>query len=189
MKNRTTAVILFACAIAVLPRLISSPLPWNFSALAATALLCGAVVKRPLVAILIALSCRLVTDSIIQAKTGYGFYPSAAFDYAAYAMICLIGRTVSPKKWPSILGGGLAAAVTFFLVSNFGVWCVTGEQVVHGYSNDLRGLMDCYLKGIPFARGTFLGDILMSCGLFGIWNLVSETAAAPATTPAVAREE
>jgi hypothetical protein len=179
MKRPQVLMILCCCLVAILPRLFSTPLPWNFSPLAALALLCGATLQRPWLAILIPLACRIATDLLIETRTGYGFYPSVAFDYAAYALISSLGRFVQPKQWFSVLSGGVTAAVLFFLVSNFGVWCVTGEQVLHGYSNDLSGLLLCYQKGIPFAQGTFIGDILFSGAFFSIWNLLSVPAAVP----------
>jgi hypothetical protein len=177
MKHATTFVIAICCAVAVFPRLLQTPLPWNFSALAGLALLCGSVIRRPWLAVLIPLGCRIATDLVIEGRTGYGLYPSIAFDYAAYGLIVGLGRMVQPRKWWSVLGSGIASAVIFFLVSNFGVWAVTGEQVLHGYSNDFRGLMECYLKGIPFARGTFAGDVIFSCAFFGVWALAANQVA------------
>jgi hypothetical protein len=60
----------------------------------------------------------------------------------------------------------LAATITsiavFFLVSNFGVWL---GSTFHLQTFD--GLITCYAAGIPFLKGTFLGDVVYCGVLFG----------------------
>ncbi|MEJ7591720.1 MAG: DUF6580 family putative transport protein [Planctomycetaceae bacterium] len=61
--------------------------------------------------------CRALTDGIIEAKTGHGFYGSWP-DYAAYVAIFAMGRWIQPKHIQAAIGTGLLAAVAFFLISN-----------------------------------------------------------------------
>lgn len=179
--NKPLIVILVASLTAVALRIVPMPLDYNFSALGALALLCGALLKRPLPAIAIVLGCRLITDFWIQSKTGYGFYQSMAFDYAAYALVCGLGMVIAPRNPLAVMAGGVGAGLTFFLVSNFGVWFLSAD---HDYARSVAGLLSCYVKGLPFARGTFFGDILFSGVFFGIHALVTKpvTVEAPATT-------
>ena len=70
--------------------------------------------------------------------------------------------------------GGLTAAqsgVLFFLISNTGAWCLplNGQYL---YPQTLSGYWQCLVNGLPFARGTLAGDILLTPVLFHVANLV-----------------
>ncbi len=167
MPHSRTLVIVAACVVAVLLRVIDNPVA-NLSALGALALLCGSVLRHP-AAVLIPLGVRAMTDAIIEVRTGYGFYESWWFEYSAYALTFVVGRFLLSRSYSSILAGSLAAAVVFFLVSNFGVWFAWPAT----YPHTLAGLAECYAKAIPFARGTFAGDIGFSLIFFAVWNTLA----------------
>ena len=57
------------------------------------------------------------------------------------------------RSWLRIAGAGLASAVVFFLVSNFGVWATGGGTY---YPHNAAGLIDCYVQAIPFFRNTLV---------------------------------
>jgi hypothetical protein len=170
MKKSHVIIVSVAALIAIALRLVDRP-TLNFSALGALALFCGAVVRPGWLGLAVVLGCRLITDVVLQMKTGYGFYGSMAFDYAAYMAVFALGTLVSSRHWGQIVGGALGAALTFFVVSNLGVWLME-----HGgtrlYPLTLSGLVECYTNAIPFARGTFTGDILFSLLFFGSLHLV-----------------
>lgn len=178
LMKKSTIVILIACVTAVLLRIVPLPLAYNFSALGALALLSGSLLKKPLPAIAIVLSCRLLTDICIEVGSGYGFYDGMAFDYTAYALITLWGMTVASRNTRAVLGGAVSAGAIFFLVSNFGVWWLAEE---HHYAANLSGLLKCYVLGLPFAGGTFFGDVLFSCVFFGLYSLVARAEPADST--------
>jgi len=173
--NRTSWILVAAaCMVAVSLRLIDRPY-MNFSALGALAVLCGAVVRPAWLGILILLGCRTLTDVIIEAKTGHGFYGSWMFDYAAYVAIFALGRCILPKHFASAFGTGLLAGAAFFLVSNLGVWCMPYEAGEYLYPRTLTGLTECFINAIPFARGTFLGDIGFTVVFMGAMQLLALT--------------
>lgn len=161
-----------ACAVAVSLRLIDRP-EMNFSALGALAVLCGAVVRPAWVGVLIPLGCRVLTDGIIEAKTSHGFYGSWMFDYAAYVAIFALGRWLQPKSISMAFGTGLLAGAAFFTISNLGVWCMPHEAGEYLYPRTLAGLTNCFLNAIPFARGTFTGDIGFTVVFIGAMQLLS----------------
>ena len=185
MNNCKTSLIVvgIAAAIAVTMRLMNLPY-MNFSALGALAVLCGAIVRPAWLGILIPLGCRLITDCELQRRTGHGFYGSMVFDYAAYAGIFALGRAIQPKNSHVALGTGLLAGLTFFLVSNFGVWCMPHEPGQYLYPHTLSGLRNCFVSALPFARGTFLGDIGFTLAFFSAIQLLAApaTAALPVTS-------
>jgi len=182
--NRTSWIIVAAaCVVAVSLRLIDRPY-MNFSAMGALAVLCGAVVRPAWLGILILLGCRTITDGIIEANTGHGFYGSWMFDYAAYIAIFAIGRWIQPKHIPAAFGTGLLAATVFFLISNLGVWCMPHEAGQYLYPQTLAGLTTCFINAVPFARGTFTGDIGFTVVFIGSMQLMALTMEneAPAST-------
>lgn len=160
MKYSLKALVVLAAAVAIVLRFVPLPID-NFSALGALAVLSGVVVRPMWLAIVVTLTARFISDSLLHYQTGYGFYGSMAFDYVAYALIVLAGRGMSPRSLPGSVGSGFVAAVIFFLVSNTGVWCMplNGQYL---YPQTVAGLMQCLTMGLPFAKGTICGDILMT---------------------------
>jgi hypothetical protein len=172
MNKVSWIVVAAACAVAVSLRLIDRP-EMNFSALGALAVLCGAVVRPAWVGVLIPLGCRVLTDGIIEAKTSHGFYGSWMFDYAAYVAIFALGRWLQPKSISMAFGTGLLAGAAFFTISNLGVWCMPHEAGEYLYPRTLAGLTNCFLNAIPFARGTFTGDIGFTVVFTGAMQLLA----------------
>lgn len=170
MKKSTIILVTVAATLAIGLRLIEGPMH-NFSAMGALAVLCGAVVRPTWLGLLIPLAARLLTDSVLQLQTGHGWYGSILFDYAAYAASFGIGYMIRPQRAVSALGAGLLAAVSFFVVSNVGVWCLPHEGM-YLYPRTLAGLVDCFTQAIPFAKGTFYGDIGFTLAFFGMMNLL-----------------
>jgi hypothetical protein len=178
--KRSTLIVIAASLIAISLRLVNFPV-MNFSALAGLAVLCGSVVRPAWLGVLIPLGCRAFTDCVLEYRTGHGFYGSMVFDYLAYAAIFAIGRTLQPSQMPVALGAGLLAACTFFLISNFGVWCMPHEGQ-YMFPRTLSGLWTCYIMGLPFAKGTFLGDVGFTLAFIGSLKALSVPATRDVTT-------
>lgn len=172
MNKTSWLIVAAACVIAVSMRLVSIPF-MNFSAMGALAILCGAVVRPMWLGLLIPLGCRALTDVVLEAKTGHGFYGSWMFDYAAYATMFALGRLVRPTNGASGFGTGLLAAACFFLISNVGVWCMPQDGGQYLYPRTLAGLVTCFVNAIPFARGTFFGDVGFSVLFFGALQILA----------------
>ena len=188
MNKTTWFVVTAACVIAVSLRLMALPLI-NFSAMGALAILCGAAVRPAWLGLLIPLGCRVLTDCVIESRTGYGFYGSWMFDYAAYVAIFAIGRSLRPSNMLSAFGTGLVAAAAFFLVSNFGVWCMPQDGGQFLYPRTLAGLATCFVNAIPFARGTFAGDVGFSVVFIGALQLLAVTSTSKETATKTASAE
>jgi hypothetical protein len=52
--------------------------------------------------------------------------------------------------------------VTFFLITNFGMWLFSGF-----YPLTSAGLAACYVAAIPFFQNTVAGDLVYAALLFG----------------------
>ena len=167
MKHSQILIIAVACCVSVGLRFLDTPL-LNFSSMVALALLCGSVVRHP-IGFLLPLAVRALTDGLLHWKTGYGFYPdypSWPFDYSAYVLIFFVGRLVVPKRYAAVFGGSIASIAIFFLLSNIGVWLMWADT----YPHTVAGLVDCLVKGLPFARGTILGNLIAAPVFFALWN-------------------
>ena len=55
----------------------------------------------------------------------------------------------------------------FFLITNFGCWI--GSTT---YPQNFAGLMECYVMGIPFLKGTLLSDLFYCGVLFGSFEFI-----------------
>jgi len=89
-----------------------------------------------------------------------------------YLVPCVFGFFLRDKIKPlTVLGAGLGTGLGFFLTSNFAVWAFGNIA----YAKNLSGLIECYIKAIPFARNGIISDVLFSVVFFGIGALVAQT--------------
>ena len=136
-------------------------LPYNFTPVAAIALFGGAMLSNRALGFIAPLAIMLISDLFI------GFHSSMFAVYAALIGVVAIGQVV--RKNPTMLralGGALAGSVLFFLVTNAASWLVLPQ-----YTKDLSGLFNSYVAGIPFFRGTLMGDLLFTSIFFGSYKL------------------
>ena len=156
---------------AVASRLPFFPHPWNFTPVVAALLFFGARGSRrqmwmPL-ALLIASD--LILDKYVYA---YPFSWDLFLTWGWYAAILGLGTLLRPNSKPlRIAGAALTGSVTFFLISNFGVWASTNM-----YPKSFSGLMVCYTAGIPFFRRALEGDMLYTAVMFGLPVIVAAIA-------------
>lgn len=91
-----------------------------------------------------------------------GFYPGFIFTHLGFLSYYLFGQLFQRVKDKKGLKFSLlllpAASLSFFLISNFGVW-------LFWYPRSFEGLLSCYLAALPFYRNTLIGDLFFG-GLF-----------------------
>jgi len=156
------AALLSAIVAAAALRLV--PHPPNFSPIDAMALFSGAYIGRRALAFAAPLGALLLSDLLL------GFYPGMLFQYAAVALIVLLGSfALSRVTVLRLAGAALTSSVLFFAVSNFGVWLLSGM-----YAHTAAGLGACYVAAIPFFQNTTAGDLFYTALLFGGFK-VAET--------------
>ncbi len=170
MKQPIRATLLVVSSLIVFAA-FSRLLPWhNVTAIGAAGLFAAAWFDRRSLALavpLIALYCSdILLNGIFYREYVQGwalFYPGLLWNYAAFAVVVLIGFiTLRKVTAPRVVGSSLLASGTFFLISNFGVWAA-GTM----YPKTAAGLLTCYEMGLPFLRNTVLGDLLFCALLFG----------------------
>ena len=143
-------VITLMISIAAFVRLL--PHPPNFAPIAAMALFGGAHYNKKAFAFAIPLLAILFTDAII------GFYPFAFIVYISLAVIVLLGVVMLKKvSVKNVLLASLTASVSFFVITNFGVWAL-GTL----YPRTAAGLMESYIAAIPFFQNSLIGDLFLA---------------------------
>lgn len=154
------AVLLSAIAAAAALRLV--PHPPNFSPIDAMALFSGAYLGRRAIAFVAPIAALLLSDMVL------GFYHGMATVYATVALIVAIGWWVSSRRTPlRIAAAAVASSVTFFVITNLGMWLFSGF-----YPVTMAGLVACYVAAIPFFQNTVAGDLFYVALLFGGFALV-----------------
>lgn len=155
-----SGVIVAAAAIRLIPP------PPNVTAVGALALLAGATLSSRLMAVLAPLLAMLVSDLAIGQVNGPGFglHRSQLFVYAGFALVALLGRSLQRHRRSPIriVAASLTASVLFFVVTNFGVWLMSGM-----YRLTPAELIRCYVQAIPFFGNTVAGDLAFSMLFFG----------------------
>lgn len=161
-------VVMAIVLLGALSRLL--PHPYNFTPLAAICLFGGAYLQNSRLALGITLSSLLLSDALLH--TAYlagwraypGFYALMPFVYGGFGLVVVLGHLLNGKVTAWRVGGAaLVGSVTFFMVSNFGVWLL---EMPHTWTS----LVQCYVQAIPFFGNTLAGDFLYSFAFFGIYE-------------------
>ena len=136
------------------------PHPPNFTPIIAVAIMSSYFFRN------IYLSFVVIIISMLLADIFIGFYGHIFFVYLSLLLITAvftqIGRTI---KIGNLFIFGFFGSLIFYLVSNFGVWALSGM-----YEQNLVGLVECYILALPFFTNTFLSTIFFSYAVFFVSN-------------------
>ena len=163
---------------AIVLRLI--PHPWNVTPIGAMFLFSGATFRSKRDALLVPLAALLISDYAVIHFLYHGQYRwFSPFTWIGFLLVGLIGWTLrSRTSVARVAAASLAGSVTFFLISNFGVW--TGGKL---YPLTLEGLAACYVAALPFFRNSLFGDLFFSALMFGSYYWLQQRQLAPAREP------
>lgn len=157
-KNRTRIFVAIGIlTLAVLTRLI--PHPWGFTAMGAATLFCGFYLKDKTFKYFLPLLAFFISDLIL------GLHSTMIFIYFALAVSVYVGEKIQ-LQWKSWLSISLFNSLTFFFITNFGVWLSTNL-----YAKNISGLLQSYTMALPFLERQLVGDFLFGSVLFGIYSL------------------
>jgi hypothetical protein len=132
----------------------------NFSPVIAIALFGGVYLRRSQ-ALWLPLVLMMLTDLVL------GLHATVPFTWGSVLAAGVIGLWARKKPGVTrIIGGAVASAVLFFVVTNFGAWLVF-------YPPTRAGFLSCYTLAIPFFRMTLLSTLAYAFVLFGVYELVS----------------
>jgi hypothetical protein len=159
--NARFGVIMGLILSAVIVRLAMSGIP-NVSPITALALFSGAYLADRKLAILVPIAAMFIGDLVL------GLHNIMFFVYGAFILISLIGIFISTRVCGHVvIAASLVSSVLFFLVTNFGVWVVSGF-----YPMTFEGLIACYTAAIPFFQMTLMGDLFFTGIIFGAFMLL-----------------
>lgn len=150
----------------------------NFTPLTAIALFGGAYLGKR-TAVILPLLAIILSDYLMlyigPYSTGFNkfhspsemFYSTILFVWGSFIISSLIGIWIGKKRTAGrVAFGAILASLQFFIITNFGVWLLDGF-----YPFTLPGLLQSYVMGLPFYRGTFLGDLFYTGLIFGGFEL------------------
>lgn len=123
------------------------PHPPNFTSLLALSFYIPAILGiRYLPALIVSF---IITDIII------GLHGVTFFTWGSIILIGLGSKFFTTTIY-SRVGGALLGVLSFYIITNFGVWSLGG----YGYS--IQGLITCYTLALPFLGNTIISTILFS---------------------------
>lgn len=169
MKNNHLLIALGLVTLGVVSRLI--PHQPNLTAIGAIAIFSGVYLPKKF-AFAVPILSMLISDMII------GFHSTIGWVYAAFVLVAFL--SYQGRSWlrdGKILASPLVSASLFFLVSNFGVW-LSGSL----YPLTLAGLVDCFIRAVPFFRPTLMGDFAYTTLLYASFQLVQDWRSQRSTT-------
>lgn len=102
--------------------------------------------------ILLAVLIMVISDILL------GFSFASPFVYLGMASYALFGRLYRQKF--GILYAPILGSISFFIISNFGVW------LGPWYEHSLPGLLRCYVLATPFFQNTLISDLLFTILIF-----------------------
>tara|TARA_Y100000385_G_C12952923_1_gene576284 strand:+ start:225 stop:788 length:564 start_codon:yes stop_codon:yes gene_type:complete len=154
----------------------------NFTALGAVALF-GAFYLKKIQSIVIPLIILWISDLVLnnivysEYYTSFSFFGDPWVNVGFLATIMIGWYFLKKLSIKSLLGASLIGAFVFFLITNFSSWLTLDL-----YPKNLEGLLTSYIKGIPFFRNAFLGNVFFSSILFGSYYFIKNKSTSLITT-------
>lgn len=178
-----TGLLIGLLLLAAFSRLVPHPL--NFAPIGAMALFGAAYFRSRWAAYLLPVIALWLSDVYINNVIYPEYYEGSRFfttdmawTYGCMLLTVLLGQWLLNRVTAGKVAlAAFAASVLFFLVTNLACW--PGNPL---YTQDVSGLMTCYAAGVPFFKGTLLGNLFYSAVLFGTFELAQRTV--PALRPA-----
>jgi len=163
-KTKSLEILIGVILIFIGAALRLLPHPPNFTSISAIALFGGVYLSKRLALILPILSL-LISDIFL------GFYTPLLMlaVYLSFILVVILGFWLKKqKKWYTILGSSILGSILFFVITNFAVWVFT-----NWYPGTISGLIECYIRAIPFFKNSLMGDLFYVTIFFGIYEILT----------------
>lgn len=158
-----TFLVIFDVATRLMPH------PPGVTAVAASALFAGRMLRIPALAVVVPLLAMALSGAALASDDGR----ISLVVYAAITVPAFAGMLA--RRWHGavpVVAAMISCSLIFFAASNFAVWAFSGM-----YPLNLQGLAQCYAAALPFLDKTVLGDLIWTAVLFGGAWLVQRTPA------------
>jgi hypothetical protein len=177
-------VLVLAALSRLLPHIFHN-MAFNFTAVGAGLLFFGS--RRPRWQIVLVVAVMALMDIFLTTKVyGYAFHLRGyLLTWAWYAAVCLMGSALLRKVTVlRVVGGVLASASSFYLLSNFAMWANSASFGIEAaYPRTLHGLAACYVAGLPFYGNDLLSTGLFAAAFFGLPVLATRLAESMRSAP------
>jgi len=169
-----TLFVIVAIVIVALSRLL--PHIPNFTPIAAMALFGGAFLSNKKLAYLLTFAALLLSDILVNTIlyndynfTNYLAQPFVWAVYFSFALTVFMGTSFQHNiNVKNVAFFSVSSSLIFWLLTNFACW--PNNPL---YTQDLAGLVNCYIAAIPFI-GNVIGDLFYNSLLFGTLFLASK---------------
>ena len=171
-----------ATVLSAVIRLFPSIKPPNFAPPGGLGLYSGA--RAPLwQALLMTLGAMAVSDVLLKKMFAWPWFNP--WVYGCMVGYVLLGRLLLRKSKSGWRIGGVAlvASTIFFLVTNFGSWYGGIGKPNAMYAPTGAGLVDCYVRSLPYFGFTVAGDLGFAFVLFGAHSWLAEFAKSRGRVP------
>ncbi|MEP7320281.1 MAG: DUF6580 family putative transport protein [Saprospiraceae bacterium] len=172
-KIFSSNLILGLLVAGILSRMI--PHAPNFTAVGATAMFAGALLRPTWISYVLPLIILWLSDLFLNNGMYKHMFPEYyqgwtwmgdLYVYGGFLLMVLIGNVVIRKiKFSSIFIASILSSLIFFLISNYGVWLHSKQ-----WPQTITGLTACYEFAIPYFWNTLAGDLIFGAVLFGIYQ-------------------
>ncbi len=133
----------------------------NFTPVAAIALFAGVYLNKKH-ALIVPLILMILSDVFL------GMHNVIIFTWGSFILVTLIGSWAKTRKsFKTIVSTSVVSSVLFYLITNFGVW------VMGWYPQTAKGLLDCYILGLPFLRTFTVSTLVYSAVFFGAYEFIA----------------
>jgi len=133
----------------------------NFTPIAAIAIFSGVYLNRKQ-ALIVPILIMVASDIFL------GMHNVVFFTWGSFVLATILG--LRAKKNKNLLGiafTGIVSSALFYLITNFGVWAMGW------YPQNAKGLLNCYILGLPFLRDFTSATLLYSAVFFGAYELIA----------------
>jgi len=133
----------------------------NFTPVAAIAIFAGVYLNKKQ-AMLVPFLLMVFSDIFL------GMHNVVIFTWGSFVLVTLLGFWAKKHKtFKTIFSTSVASSVLFYLITNFGVW------IMGWYPLTTKGLLDCYILGLPFLRTFSIATLVYTAVFFGVYELIA----------------
>ena len=133
----------------------------NFTPVAAIALFAGVYLNKKQ-ALIVPLLLMVLSDIFL------GMHNVVLFTWGSFVLVTLLGVWAqNHKTFKVIVSTSIVSSVLFYVITNFGVWAMGW------YPQTAKGLLDCYVLGLPFLRTFSVATLVYTVVFFGAYELIA----------------
>lgn len=133
----------------------------NFTPVAAIAIFAGVYLNKKQ-ALIVPLLLMVISDIFL------GMHNVVLFTWGSFILVTFLGAWAKHHKtFKAIVSISVVSSVLFYVVTNFGVWAMGW------YPRTAKGLLDCYILGLPFLRTFTVATLIYMAVFFGAYEFIA----------------